>query len=73
MRRRPWIKPGHCNRCVNGLGHTPRKRKPTGVILQRARPFWDDEIAPGEKAALHGIMRAREAEATRKEIMEEQC
>lgn len=66
-----WLKRGHCRRCENGLGHTPRKRKPTGVILQRLRPYWDDEIAPGEKQKLHGIARAREAEATRKEVQEE--
>ena len=71
MRRYEWRKTGHCNRCDNGLTHYMRKRKATGVILQRARPFWDDEVAPGEKQRLHRIMRAREAEATRKEIQEE--
>lgn len=71
MRREPWIKAGHCNRCVNGLGHNYGYRKQTGVILQRLRPYWDDEIAPGEKQVLHGIARARERRATRKEIQEE--
>lgn len=68
-----WSKPGHCNRCNNGRKHYRRKRKPTGTILQNARPFWDDEIAPGEKADLHRIMRAKERRATRKEVQEETC
>lgn len=71
MRRQPWIKAGHCNRCVNGLGHNYNYRRAPGVILQRNRMYWDDEIAPGEKTKIHRILRAREVEATRKEIQEE--
>lgn len=71
MRREPWRKAGHCNRCNNGLSHNYNYRKPTGVILQRDRMFWDDEIAPGEKTKIHRILRAREVEATRREVQEE--
>jgi hypothetical protein len=46
--------------------------KPTGVILQRMRPFWDDEVrSDGGKPALHRRQRRRDKEAARREIREE--
>jgi hypothetical protein len=43
---------------------TLRKRKPSGVILQRMPGYWDDEIrGDGGKARLHRKARRAEARA----------
>jgi hypothetical protein len=41
-----------------------RKRKPSGVILQRMRGYWDDEVrGDGGKAKLHRQVRHAEKRA----------
>jgi hypothetical protein len=48
---------------TNGTGPN-RKRKPSGVILQRMRGRWDDEIAgDGGKPKLHRQVRRAEKRA----------
>ena len=65
-----WIKTGHCRRCVNGLGHrrASGSSKATGVLLQRDRLTYDDELAPGEKTARRRAVRHREKAEVRRMI-----
>lgn len=59
-----WRKTGHCNRCNNGQGHTPRRRDAggsSGVSLGPlpGRHVYTDDLAPGEKKHLRRAARAR--------------
>lgn len=74
--RNPWTKlptgailrTGHCRRCDNGLGHHNGRRgwrRPTGLLLQRDRLTYDDELAPGEKVKRRRAIRHAESAAVR--------
>jgi hypothetical protein len=69
-----WLKRGHCRRCENGLGHqlTQRSTKATGLLLQRDRLTYDDELAPGEKVARRRAVRHRETDEVRRIVAEEE-
>jgi hypothetical protein len=72
-----WCKTGHCRRCVNGLGHTSRRRgaggeKATGLLLQRSGAhLYEDELAPGEKRVLRRRVRHRERAEVRRLVTDE--